>query len=562
MSSRGRKAVAVLVGIVSIGLVAWAYNRSPQLTRSASPDWSQGIPLGVASVKNPVAVATGVTGHTFLVWTDLEQHLHLAQLDQRGQMVQNRPLELPTRWPVQAQLHPGVNGDFCLTWLDGEGGQLRLYQAFLDPLGQVRSSPISLTAADADVESYAVVRNSQGTFDAFWDDEEGIHHRSFDSTGVMGESRLLAAGGSEVVAQLDRQGLIRLVWMRETAPLSARFEVYYATFDPVARQMSPAQPVGVIFRHLRQHATGPFLGLDSTNAYVFWSVEGEDRGQLYYSTFPLDDPGAYRVEEVHLPSTNFITASAAAPGQSSEMVAAWTVEVSSHLIREQQVAEAHFSAGQFRAMQIVSLSKTASLCPIVLRDARRNRHMIWLDAAGFGQYRVMYASTSPSVKEMTDRLNVRSLVDETLDTFISLSLVILFLPLLFLWALVPMTFLVIYSVVTYRVELSERSTRWALAIAILLQVLVSGLIAPGSSMIQWEGLPSVTTTFLVRWGLPVALAVVALGVMFLYWRRAQAPLLLQAFIIFSVTHGLLRLAFFVVTYVRQAFSFDYLYVRH
>ncbi len=562
LSSWGRKAIISLIVVALAWLVGRAYTTSPQLTPNASPDWSKGIPLGVASVKNPVAAVVNVTGHIFLAWTDTARQLHLAELDNRGQSVQNRALDLPTRWPVQAQLRTDSSGNLYLTWLDGEGGHYRLYFALLDPSGRLRSQPIPLTPDQEDVESYAIVRNPQGKFDVFWAGKAGIYHLVFDSTGAVGDSVLLTTGGSKVVAQPDSRGRIRLVWIRETAPSSARFKVYYATYDSATGQMEEGQQVGLIFRHIRQRATGPYLGLDTSNGYVFWSVEGEERGQLYFSTFPLDDPAAYYVDEIRLPGVNFITASSTAEGQASELVAAWTVEVTSHLIRGQQVAEAHFSGGKFREMQIVNLSKSASLRPVVLRDDQRNLHMAWLDTAGFARYRVMYASTSPSVRDAFKRPNVRSLVDTTLDTLINLSLVILFIPLWFLRALAPLTFLVIYSLITYRVELSERSARWALTVAILLQILATGLIAPGMSNVTWEGLSPQTTALLIRWALPVVLAGVAMGVMFLYLHRAEARLLLPAFLVFSVTHGVLQLAFYVATYVRQAFSFDYLYIRH
>ncbi len=161
-------------------------------------------------------------------------------------------------------------------------------------------------------------------------------------------------------------------------------------------------------------------------------------------------------------------------------------------------------------------------------------HLVWIDTIGFNRYRVLYASTTDQAKQALNVLTLWDVADTVVSSAMSLTLVILFVPLVIAWSLLPAIVILVYYFVTGDEELrSPRS--WAVfAAAIVLQI---------AGMIIWP--PGYSTAF-SRFVLPVLLVVVALIPVYVYLRVRRQRSILVAFVIFALTHGLLRLAIYAL----------------
>jgi hypothetical protein len=116
----------------------------------------------------------------------------------------------------------------------------------------------------------------------------------------------------------------------------------------------------------------------------------------------------------------------------------------------------------------------------------------------------------------------------------SLTLVILFVPLMIAWSLFPAILLLVYYFVTGDEELGSLRSWAVFAAAIVLQIMGMIVRPPGFSI------------SFSRFLLPVLLAVVALIPVYVYLRVKQRRSILVAFVIFAITHGLLRLVIFAL----------------
>jgi hypothetical protein len=218
------------------------------------------------------------------------------------------------------------------------------------------------------------------------------------------------------------------------------------------------------------------------------------------------------------------------------LLVALSLETSTGAERQFQVGLAVFNRGEFMGHQVISASKDASLKPSIVFDEELNLHMAWIDTAGFGRYNVIYASTSPRIKDALNKLTVKEVVDSVLGEAMKLLLVIGFAPLIVVWSFVPLAWLIVFYLLTGRQELSEPGTWIALSVAFLLQV---------AAMVGF----SFVGGLFFKWVLPVVLAGAAILATFTYLRYTKSKSVFGAFFAFALIHGLLRLAIHILVYL-------------
>ncbi|MFQ6000246.1 MAG: hypothetical protein ACE5LG_01095 [Anaerolineae bacterium] len=553
----------------------------PRTTPRASPDWSKGQPVGMSALNNPVAIQAG-EGVVYLTWVDGEHRLHWARLDEKGQVVADKSLDLPTRSSQKPRLLLGPLGRLHLFWIASKEEGQGLYYVQLNPSGEVISDPLLLSLPGMEVGYVTSGLSAQGQIELFWSQSAygspGVYNLTIDPGSLVASpNALIAPQGIAPTLQVDQEGTLHLSWFEE--PTHDTRQIYYATFDPERRVLGEVARVAEVVLRGGQIMVGPVLGLDLKNCYIFWSIEQRGRavgGDTFYASFPLGRPAESVVMELRVPPTKrprydsyageyayhllasqegatstFLSRPWVVDGQRSELPVVLSINISTRLGEHLQIAMLVFSQGQLKGYQIVTATRMASLSPHIVADPGLGLHLAWIDTAGFEEYQVLYASTSPQVKEVLNRVTLADVVDKGGDLMMALLLVVGFTPVLIAWLVLPLVWLLIFYLLTGEGELTTLGAWVALGVAMVMQLLAMTFITPGGrGLLPFLAIsiPQVAPLF-TGWLFPILLAILGLGAMAFYLWRTRSRSLFGAFFVFAFTAGLLRLFIFVLTYL-------------
>ena len=526
--------ILLVLVLAFVGLTLWGRTASPPFTPRASREWSKGQPIGETPLNETVA-AQATSHSTYLVWTDPSRQLRFVRLNRPAQVVVDTFIAVPTFRPRSPQLAVGAGDVLHLTWLDELEGDSVLKYDRLDISGRPLFDPVTVSLSDEPAELARLVLNQQGGAEIFWSGRSGVFHTTVDEAGeIVRPSTLLIPGGGTPSVQADREGKIHLAWLE--AESSSNQSIHYAVFDPEQRVLS-SRPDQMAFVFLRtgQSLDGVTMALDDEYGYVFWSIVDRRDGASWteYVSFPLNDPSNMVRSELRLGGVEFIRDAFFLDGQRSRAFVAVS-GITSGTGPGAQIALAIFRQGQFIGHQVITASGDASLRPAILSDAMGELHMVWIDTIGFNRYRVLYASTTDQAKQALNVLTLWDVADTVVGSAMALTLVILFVPLMLAWSLLPAILVFVYYFATGDEKLGSFRSWAVFAAAIVLQV--AGMIVRP---------PGYNATF-SRFVLPAFLAVVALIPVYVYLRVKRQRSILIAFAIFVITHGLLRLVIFAL----------------
>jgi hypothetical protein len=525
--------ILLVLVLAFVGLTLWGRTASPPFTPRASHEWSKGQPIGETPLNETVA-AQATSHSTYLVWTDPSRQLRFVRLNRPARVVVDTFIAVPTSRPRSPQLAIGAGDVLHLTWLDELEGDSVLKYDRLDISGHPLFDPVTVSLSNEPVELARLVLSQQGGAEIFWSGRSGIFHTTLDEAGeIVRPSTLLIPGGGTPSVQADGQGKIHLAWLE--AETSRNQSLHYAVFDPERRVLSRPVEMSFVFLRTGQSLDGLTMALDDEYGYVFWSITDLRDGISWaeYVSFPLNDPSSPAQSELRLGGVEYIRDLFFLDGQRSRAFVAVS-GVASDTGPSSQIALAIFRQGQFSGHQIITASRDASLKPAVLADAMGELHLVWIDTLGFNQYRVLYASTTDQARQALNVLTLWDVADTVVGATMSLTLVILFVPLMIAWSLLPAILMLVYYFVTGDEELGSLRSWAVFAVAIVLQIAGMIIRPPGYS------------EAFSRFVLPVLLAVVALIPVYVYLRVKQQRSILVAFVIFAITHGLLRLAIFAL----------------
>jgi len=573
MGKRGRfLALLLLLGVVLGGCAG------PRTTPRASPDWSKGQPVGMSALNQPVAIQAG-EGVVYLTWVDGEHRLHWAQLDEKGRVVADKSLDLPTRSSQRPRLLLDPQGRLHLFWIASKEEGQGLYYVQLNTSGEIVSNPLLLSLPGMEVGYVASGFSAQGQIELFWSQaaygRPGVYNLTIDPESlVTSPNSLIASRGIAPTLQVDQEGTFHLSWLER--PVYDTRQIYYATFDPERRVLGEVIGIAEVVLRGGQIMVGPVLGLDLKNGYIFWSIEQRGRavsGDTFYATFPLGRPVESVVMGLRVPPTErprydpyageydyhllasqegavstFLSRPWVVDGQRSELPVVVSINISTRLGEHLQIAMLVLSQGQLKGYQVVTATKMASLTPHIVADPRLGLHLAWIDTAGFEEYQVLYASTSPQVKEVLNRITLADVVDKGGDLITALFLVVGFAPVLIAWIVLPLALLLIFYFLTGQGELTTLGAWVALGVAMLVQLLAMIFISPGGRdllPLLAISMPQVAPLFTSRL-FPILLAILGLGAMAFYLRRTRSRSLFGAFFVFAFTAGILRLFLFAL----------------
>jgi hypothetical protein len=575
--SVSRSVVLALTILTLLGLVVTGCGLTAEHTPRASDAWSNGKLMGTAILNNPVALEVDEAGRIFLVWVGPEHDLTFARVNEHAETVVQRSLDLRSDSAQKPQVALDGEGRLHLVWLDRWGRNTQVFYARLSADGEVIREAVALSSPERRATHGSMVLDPiGGTVEVFWSDNvpsrPGIYHTALDWSGdVVAPAEFLISGGLLPVAQVDRRGYIHLAW-RADAGDAPRF--HYAVYDPQRRALGPDVVAGQPSIQMGMlggptagaQFDGPRLGLDEERVYLAWVLEmreREIRNFTFYVSFPVPplperpgtgvfeySPPPRADEAVHVQGGD--PAMTAHPrfldGQPERQILTCFTQVSGLGNAEMlQIAAVELLPGQVEGQEIVNRSRGASLRPNVAIDARGQLHLVWIDTAGFERYNVVYASTSSQAKETLNRVTTYDVVNRGLNTVMSVITSLFFTPVALFWVLVPVAWLVVFSLVTHAVEVSDRPGGLGLVVAMLLQLAVK-LLLFGDLLSRFPSTSLLTpllNLLLARWISPVLLAAVSAALVWVYVRRGRGRSVFAAYFVYAAIDSFLTLVVYV-----------------
>lgn len=574
-----RLPLASVVALILLALAATGCGLTRTTTPRASDQWSKGKLLGKAILNNQVALQVDEAGNSFIVWVGLEHELDFARLNEHAEVVVQPPLDLHINSPMKPQLLMDTTGQLHLAWLDKQELTMQLFYARLSADGEVLQEATVLSPPERRVTHSSMVLDPAGqTVELFWSDNvyirPGCYHAALDWSGaVVVPAEMLIPDGLSPSAQIDRQGFVHLVWRVE--PEAEKPEFHYAVYDPQSRVLGPDILAGepLVQMSLLGGPTagasfdGPWLGLDESSVYLTWVLEVHERTEVldftFYQAFPqpaLSRPEGvatfdYAPPKVTSEAVHVRGVDPSLTGQpqfldgqpAHQVLACFTQAPGPGNMETLQIAAIDVGAEQVEGQEIVNASRSASVRPNVAIDGQGNLHLVWIDTAGFEQYDVVYASTSPQAKETLNRVTTYEIVDKVLSAVMSFFTALFFVPVVLNWVLIPFGWLVLFALTTRESEISDPHGRRALGVAMILQLgikifLLSDLLSQSPLVSMLSPLLGIV---LGRWIVPVFLAAISVGVVWAYLKRTHSQSIFAAYLIYAVVDSLLTLIIYV-----------------
>jgi len=536
-----RRVFWIIVGMALLVLVALVVRKSVQspMTPRASEAWSRGQVVGRMSVKRPVTLQPAPGGGVFLIWSNLDGQLELARIGVDGEMLLNRVLPVETKKARDPQLQVGLDGHLYLLWREQEGPRAGVCYALLEADGTPVGQPQPLSDPGSRVsDAPRLARGVDGRLHALWADDAGIYWVVLDDVGetVAGPILLIPEGSSPIV-QMDDGGRLHLIWQYEVR--GSHLDIYYAVLDPGKGELGDPEEIAEVPIGGLLQFEGMALGLSPNTGYVFWSDYNMrfDRYSFQYAFFPLDVPQQKQVNSWKLKVGDGPLAIAPLDGQQSPL----PVALSERMMgsgRELELQIALITMGQDDAEeQVITASSQASMRPVLIADDRSYLHMAWLETGGFGEFRVVYASTAPEVMENYNALTFVDVLDATFNSVFRFStLVVALVAVLIMWAVIPFLGLVIYHLVTNEETLHTVRSRVVLVVVLALEVALTFAQPPRIGVeASWPAL---------RWAAPAVTAVVTAVMTACIVRRRKDMHLFAAYFLFVGVNSLLQLVLY------------------
>jgi len=565
------------VALLALGaLLSWAYSYISPMTPRASEEWSRGRVVGRTPVSRPAALWPAPSGGMLLVWPNMDDRLELAHIGVDGEVLLDRDLPVEAEVARDPQVRVGPDGRMHVLWREDGGDTPVVQYAMFEEDGTLLGGPQVLSDPAHEVEGAPrLVLDADGRLHALWADDVGIYWTMIGPEGaLLAEPTLLVPQGRCPAAQVDADGVLHLAWQERLGVNS--YGVYYAALDPDSGEMGEAEEMGTAFLRTGQRIEVVAVGLDPEVGYVLWTVqdlrEASSRGR--YAYFPLGLPRQKRTAPLRLEQGRYPLGIYPLDGQRSpllvalsEMVPTAEGDVEAQIgvvavVRDQTpeyevwgLSRAEGGQGRLCAPSgradpagsppgqgplargwemehIVTASNRPSLKPVLAVDDRLYMHLAWLETGGFGQYRVVYASTAPEVRQRYNALTLWDGVNAVLGGLLRLSAVVwAVLPMALLWAFLPLMVLLVYHLVTGEEDLDTPRSRTILGVVLVCEVGLSFLLPPGVTL-GWPAL---------RWAIPAAAALLAGAVTMRALRRERESALFTSFFLFTAALSLLQL---------------------
>ena len=456
--------VIILIGVLTIGC-------SSQTDRMwlKAPDWSRAQFVGATAIGDRPVFALAPDGSaTFILVANQNGRTYpqMVSFGPQGQRLwQTQYADISMARPDQARVY-WADGALHAFWLSNES----LYHLRINPTnGEMLAAPRKLSA-DIRVGNYAVAVKD-GEEMTLWFAGPRVAPGLYRlQNNLSGSPLLIDEQGVRPTLAFDASGELHALWARYPMgqpkvtiiyAAHARSELTPKDFHIVA---TPKAALGSLF-------VGPSMGLTADTAYIFWDVEirtGVAAGSVdaRYVTFPLaapqnvSDPTQLFVPaDYHLSYEKWLQEGFRA-GRRARLAAPRTGKVtqiyphSSSLpelattqraltqftMRDNayQVGVLFFSAQKPTSYQLLSFTGGDSRSPYLTSDAEHWLYASWLERGEPDGFRIMYASTNPTIKTAYDALSVEDFKTLSAQTAFGLISSALLFPFILMWMIAPL----------------------------------------------------------------------------------------------------------------------------
>ncbi len=542
-------------------LLATGCQTKDGLTASGSDEWSRGVVVGLTKAK-PVAVAAWQET-MFVVWAVESGQLRLAQLDAALNLQSETRLALAMSSTYARDLRLWVEAadHLHLAWVDGENGAPTVVHAQVAP-GRVEPlsrREISLPTTARHIEM--AVRPEAGRLDLFWSDlsnqNSGLYHQAVTLAGDASSPAVrLTETGWQPRVVWGTSGVMHIAWADWDREMGGYAAAWYARFDPESRSLDGSTLLARVRTRWGQTFQGSLVGEVGAQAVATWRagnriVErglfdrhwyGSDFGGAFRSSHTTE--GAIRGDDVRyallssspaetvLPVHSLATGNVVLSWQDARMrtvedrtwiaSSAWVARRSS--VRLQIILVPFDAQGQGEPV-IVTKTWPLSMWPDLAVGADGALRAAWCEPLGNDVYQVVVASTAPEARDALGGFSPVEWWDDVLTLWTDFLGLMGLLPMVFGWVLAPLG-LMLVGVFTNPDGLRKRQVVAWLGMAILLQLTGKWFLFPDLLSLGPDP---------IELGLTAAPIVLGIGLMWVYWRRADEPSLLAAYGLFAGT---------------------------
>jgi len=440
-------------------------------------------------------------GNIYLFTTRQEEKRHYPlaiAINRKGEIIWKRGLRTPLDGLKAAQIiWDGEN--LVLLWLDGNG----LYTNRIDRQGIQQAEPIHLSEGIETDSFTAAVRPDHSIivwFGGNWQ-EPGIY--MLPVIDQLFTPILVDPEGLFPTICFDQKGTLHASWLTYPGG-SNKPRIKYANY-PNGTYL-PGQQSHLTDLTIRSDSrfSGPWLGLDSKNVYIFWnevirSGRRINEGSPKYIHFNIGNPGDVSEPKSFLvPSTDKLSFSSGAeeklvtgkrvsletgtytlispdeivvnPTIGEEIAVALLVRMPDrHNNLVSQVATFYLKDGEPTGYQLLSNTSKSSLSPAVITDDGGYIFLTWLERIQGSGFSIYLTSTAPNLIKSFSSITNEDVSRMITDTFFGLLrgavFSFLFAP---LWLALPGLLLVFTS--RFRVDSDDPHSRFTIGSLVIAMV--------------------------------------------------------------------------------------------
>jgi hypothetical protein len=548
-----------------------------------APGWSRAQKVSQTNLVDPAAITLDDEGNIYLIVADLEEQTmrpSVVALDRQAETIWEQIIDLD----VDRIDNPAILWDgelLRLFWIADNG----LHTASVDKSGNVTGGPL-LLSGETKVETFAVERRVDGALSVWYAGprrEPGLYNLPVGDLG--GRPILVDPLGTRPAIKYDLDGALHASWVQRP-PGDSGVRIFYG-FYPEG-EFAPG--LAGEFRNERPSVTsvflGPYLELDDTSTYIFWSEEtrtGQSAGLAtsHYSSFPLGRPAqASRPIQIIVPSKRNLEYSyfpedglfsgpraLLTPGSFSGASGLRRISSNLALANEGAVASQsrvdylfnktatqvginYFNDGSSNGYQLISFTSRESTSPAIFSDEDDRLYLTWLEREG-SEFQVYFASTAEDIKDNLNSITIIDVGQFIGETVFGLLIGGMLAPVaLVLWLLIPLAILLVTSPLRRgEQDLRNPGTVISLGLSVLVFLAIKVFSLPGLRSYvpfsAWLPVPS-----WMQWPLqiivPLAISITALIIAwtFTYRRRNNSPF--YFIILFGVADSFMTMAIYGV----------------
>ncbi|NOY98704.1 MAG: hypothetical protein GXP40_05810 [Chloroflexi bacterium] len=531
-----------------------------------SPGWSRAVFLGNTAFNDPVPITLDDEGRVYFVLLEKDEdastaHFRVMAFDRDASPLWQRVLaDLPLHQPDSTQMVWDGRG-LRLFWIEQE----QLYTLKLQPDGAPLGDPV-LLSGDAVVGSYSLTIDSSGGLTLWYAGTRrtpGIY--ALTSSDGSGSVTRMDPDGIRIQLRHDQRDTLHASWVQYPMGYGTT-RIFYASY-PAGTEILPGEQIAVHSLAVGPSSSlaGPTLGVDATDAYLFWTVtvrSGLEAGAIEteYLHFPLSQPSAgmrpqriavpsiYALDYAYLPNSRLDVGERVSLQNSSVAMTTELQEIAPNPVPTDELAiafrsptqylwrkvrfqvnVAYLSGGRPSSYQPLSFTASLSTAPNLVSSDEQHLYLTWLEKQETDWYTVYFASTSPEIEAAFSHTTRRELARLGAQVSFGMLVGVLLAPIAAgAWIVAPLFVLLLMAPLRKMGSDRVQTVSSIVSLAFAVAAYWAGKLATLPGMMDYvpfsAWIPDIPTTLgmALRWGVPVLITILALwGAWYYTFRQAN-----------------------------------------